>query len=397
MPEPPTTPPAVDTHFAPARRAMTDRLQQDVRLVQESPLAAFLLESLHGQVAILNEDRQILAASPGLLEALGPRWSGQFRGARPGEVFECVHAAEGPDGCGTSRACAHCGLILPLLAALDDAGLKEGECHLSMRRGGHWEAAEFHVTVTRLEVEGHRFLALALRDVSAERRRDVLERIFFHDIANILQGLHGWSEGLSEGTVRAEDAARRILMLSERLGQEVHGHRRLLLAEQGRLAVTPSVLQGGVVLQEIQTLLERHPSAGGRRLALTHAPGPGSFVSDPDLLVRVVYNMALNAVEASQPSETVRLSFGWHGGQPRFAVHNPGIIPETHRERIFQRSFSTKAPRGRGLGTYAMKLFGENLLRGQVGFESSPATGTTFWVLLPPSLEPTPAQHQPGT
>lgn len=387
MPEAPNSPPAVDTHFAPARRAAPDRLQREVEVARESPLVAFLLESLHGQVAILNEERQILAASPDLVEALGPHGGARFRGARPGEAFACVHAPEGPGGCGTSPACAHCGLVLTLLAALDGEGPKEGECHLSLRRGGQWEAREFQVTARRMRVEGHRLLAVAFRDISAERRRDVLERLFFHDIANILQGLHGWSEGLSEGTVRTEDAARRIVLLSERLGQEVHSHRRLLQAERGRLAVAPSVLQGGLVLQEVQHLLERHPSAGGRRLSLVHAPGPGSFVSDPDLLLRVVYNMALNAVEASRAEETVRLSFGWRGDRPRFAVHNPGTIPDALRGRIFQRSFSTKAPHGRGLGTYAMKLFGENLLRGQVGFESGPATGTTFWILLPPRLE----------
>lgn len=387
MLEPPTTRSAVDLPPAPAGRATPDQLRREVEAVRESPLVAFLLASLHGLVAILNEQRQLLAASPGLAEALGPRWAGRFRGARPGEAFDCIHVPEGPGGCGTSPACAHCGLLLSLLAALDDDGPKEGECHLSLRRNGRWEALEFHVTVSPLRAGGHRFLAVAFRDISAERRRDVLERLFFHDVANILQGLHGWSEGLSEGTVKAEDAARRILLLSERLGQEVHSHRRLLQAERGRLTVQPTVLQGGMVLQEVQGLLERHPSAGGRRLALVHAPGPGSFVSDPDLLLRVVYNMALNAVEASRPEETVRLSFGWQGDRPRFAVHNPGTIPPAVQNRIFHRSFSTKAAKGRGLGTHAMKLFGENLLRGEVGFESSPATGTTFWILLPPRLE----------
>ena len=387
MSDPSTARPPVDLPPAPAGRATPDQLRREVEAVRESPLVAFLLASLHGLVAILNEQRQILAASPGLVDALSPRWGGRFRGARPGEAFDCIHVPEGPGGCGTSPACAHCGLLLTLLTALEDDGPREGECHLSMRRNGRWEAVEFHVTVSRLQVDGHRFLAVAFRDISAERRRDVLERLFFHDIANILQGLHGWSEGLSEGSVPAGDAARRILLLSERLGQEVHSHRRLLQAERGRLAVTPSVLQGGLVLQEALSLLERHPSAGNRRLALMQAPGPGSFVSDPDLLLRVVYNMALNAAEASKPGETVRLSFGWQGDRPRFAVHNPGTIPEPLRERIFQRSFSTKAAKGRGLGTYAMKLFGENFLRGEVGFESGPATGTTFWILLPPRLE----------
>lgn len=387
MSDAPLAPSATGPVPASDLRATPDQLRQEAALVQASPLTAFLLESLHGLVAILNGQRQILAASPGLQEALGPRWEGTQAGQRPGEAFGCVHAAEGPGGCGTSPACAHCGLLLALLSALDGTGPREGECHLSMRREGGWEAVEFHVTATRLLLGGHTFVAVVFRDISAERRREVLERLFFHDVANILQGLQGWSEGLSEGTVRAEEAARRILQLSERLGQEVHSHRRLLQAERGRLTVAPSVLQGGLVLQEVQDLLERHPSAGGRHLSLLHAPGPASFVSDPDLLLRVVYNMALNAVEASGPEETVRLSFGWRGNRPLFSVHNPGAIPEAIQKRIFQRSFSTKATRGRGLGTYAMKLFGENFLQGHVGFESGPATGTTFWILLPPRLE----------
>ena len=347
---------------------------------------AFLLASLQGYIAILNEQRQILAASGALLEALESRCGGALTGLRPGEAFGCVHVPEGPGGCGTSHACAHCGYLLTLLAALDSEGPKEGECHLSMRCNDRWEAVEFQVTASQLQVGGHPFVAAIFKDISSERRREVLERLFFHDIANILQGLHGWSECLSEGTVRAEDAAQRILHISERLGQEVHSHRRLLQAEQGRLSAEPTVLQGGLVLQELRTLLERHPSAGGRRVELVPVPGPASFVSDPDLLLRVLYNMALNALEASTPAQTVRLSFGWRGDHPRFAVHNPGGMPEAIQHQIFSRSFSTKAAKGRGLGTYAMKLFGENLLQGQVGFESTPEAGTTFWILLPPRL-----------
>jgi signal transduction histidine kinase len=347
---------------------------------------AFLLASLQGYVAILNEQRQILAASGALLEALEPRCGGALTGLRPGEAFGCIHVPEGPGGCGTSLACAHCGYLLTLLAALDSEGPKEGECHLSMHRDGRWEAVEFQVTVSRLQIGGHRFVMAIFKDISAERRRDVIERLFFHDIANILQGLHGWSECLSEGMVRAEDAAQRILHISERLGQEVHSHRRLLQAEQGRLSVEPTVLQGGLVLQELLGLLERHPSAGGRRLELAPVSGPASFVSDPDLLLRVLYNMALNALEATLPEQKVRLSFSWRGDRPHFAVHNPGGMPEDIQRQIFSRSFSTKAAKGRGLGTYAMKLFGENLLLGQVGFESTPEAGTTFWILLPPRL-----------
>lgn len=386
MTDPASVPPSVETFFAPATRSAPGRLRREVELCRRSPLTAFLLGAVQGQVAILNEHRQILAASPDLLGALGPRWDAQVTGARPGEAFECIHVGEGPGGCGTSPACAHCGMLISLLTALKEDGPQEGECRLTMRRHGRWEASDYHVTASRLQVSGHRFLTLVFRDIGAQKRRETLERLFFHDIANILQGLHGWSEGLAEGAVRAEDAAHRILHISERLSQEVHSHRRLLQAERNTLSVHPSVLQGGLVLQEVVNLLERHPAGGGRRIERLPVPAPASFVSDPDLLVRVVYNMALNALEATGREAPVRLSFGWRGDHPRFAVHNPGVIPEAVRHQIFHRSFSTKAPSGRGLGTYAMKLFGENFLRGQVGFDSSQDAGTTFWIHLPPRL-----------
>ncbi len=54
--------------------------------------------------------------------------------------------------------------------------------------------------------------------------------------------------------------------------------------------------------------------------------------------------------------------------------------------QVFQRSFSTKAERGRGIGTYSVKLFVERYLRGTVGFTSAEPDGTTFSVTLPATL-----------
>jgi signal transduction histidine kinase len=58
------------------------------------------------------------------------------------------------------------------------------------------------------------------------------------------------------------------------------------------------------------------------------------------------------------------------------------------RPRIFQRSFSTKASRGRGLGTYGMKLFGERHLGGRVSFTTGEAEGTVFAIELPRPAPP---------
>ncbi len=55
--------------------------------------------------------------------------------------------------------------------------------------------------------------------------------------------------------------------------------------------------------------------------------------------------------------------------------------------RIFQRNFSTKAEAGRGIGTFSMKLLGEEVLGGKVSFTSTENDGTVF-VLSHPLYDP---------
>ena len=57
-------------------------------------------------------------------------------------------------------------------------------------------------------------------------------------------------------------------------------------------------------------------------------------------------------------------------------------MPREVQLQIFKRSFTTKGL-GRGLGTYSVKLLTKKYLKGQVGFTTSPADGTTFHVTLP--------------
>ena len=93
--------------------------------------------------------------------------------------------------------------------------------------------------------------------------------------------------------------------------------------------------------------------------------------------------MARNAFEATPAGGVVRLSCERDGRAVTLRVHNDGVIAPEVQARIFQRSFSTKAERGRGLGTYSMKLFGERYLGGAVSFVSTPEVGTVFSIRLP--------------
>jgi sensor histidine kinase regulating citrate/malate metabolism len=62
-----------------------------------------------------------------------------------------------------------------------------------------------------------------------------------------------------------------------------------------------------------------------------------------------------------------------------FQVHNEGIIPREIQLQLFQRSFSTKG-KGRGIGTYSIRLLVENYLKGKVTFVSNEDCGTNFSV-----------------
>jgi len=88
--------------------------------------------------------------------------------------------------------------------------------------------------------------------------------------------------------------------------------------------------------------------------------------------------MVINALEATDPGGTIKITTIINQKNVQWSVWSQNYIPETIQKRIFQKHFSTKSKKGRGIGTYSMKLFGENLLGGKVSFKSSEKNGTFF-------------------
>jgi sensor histidine kinase regulating citrate/malate metabolism len=93
-------------------------------------------------------------------------------------------------------------------------------------------------------------------------------------------------------------------------------------------------------------------------------------------------NLLKNGLEASLEEEKVTIGCTKTEENIRFWVHNLSLMSEKVKMQVFQRSFSTKG-RGRGIGTYSVKLLGENYLKGKVSFTSEVGQGTTFFIDLP--------------
>jgi len=379
------SPATVDTWFAPAGRAAPERLAEETRVALQSPVFRAIIESLDGYLMILNPQRQILAVNERLLKDLGLEKPECMIGSRPGEALSCIHATEMTGGCGTSKACATCGAVNAILDSQRNGEAVTSECLATVRRGEVTESAEFRVRATPARVGPFEFTILVFQDISAQKRRDALERVFFHDILNTVGGLMGWSSLLERSIdENPRETAQRIVALSRRLTQEIRDQRALLEAESGSLEVMPQPVRPADLFDSLATVFEAHDAARGKNLVLEPPPAGEVIETDESLLMRVLINMTKNALEAIHPGETVTVRFErLPDGRPAFRVHNPGAIPEMIALRIFQRSFSTKGGRGRGIGTYSVKLFGEQYLKGRVGFTSTVEEGTTFFIELP--------------
>ena len=105
--------------------------------------------------------------------------------------------------------------------------------------------------------------------------------------------------------------------------------------------------------------------------------------SDAAVVRKIISNMTLNALEATQDGGVVTLSAHAADSEGVVEVHNAGEIATEIQLQLFKRSFSTKSSVGRGIGTYSMKLFGERYLKGKVSFRSNRDEGTVFSFALP--------------
>jgi signal transduction histidine kinase len=376
--------------FLPATRTDSSTLAAEIVRAAESPIITALLEAAEAAAAVLDQHRQVIAFNTSYLGAAGVVAPQEVLGLRPGEALDCIHPQGVETGCGTTHACPTCGAALAILSALHGRPA-ERRCALRILRDGAVIDREFRARAMPLALDGAPLLLLVLRDVSAEARRAMLERSFMHDLSNMVAGLQAAADDLTPG----EDGggAQDVRILADQLAHEVRLQKLLAAEDPGRverLQVRPVEVSDAFAL--LRRAIERHPSCEARAVDWPRIPTGLRVLGDLTALHHVLANMALNALEAVPAGGRIRAEAVAEPARVRLCVWNPGVIPAAVRPRIFQRYFSTKGEAGRGHGTWAMKLFGEELLGGEVRFETSEA-GTTFEIALPRATDDAPADR----
>jgi len=373
------------TASAPTESAGRPEAESLRRKIQLDAFLSTFLEAIPDMALVLNGDRQAIAANRQALRMLG-KAEDLLIGRRPGEILGCVGVAEAPDGCGTGARCGLCGAIQAILACQLTGESTSREARILVG-GANVAALDLLVTASPATVECIPLTICILRDISDQKRRGILENLFFHDILNTAGGIHGLAGILADTNRslppdRERDCRQGMARLSWRLIEEIVHQRDLLAAERGVFVPRIEKIDLPAVLWEVRELYAGHLVAKDRFLEIGEGSA-GTIRSDETILRRVLGNLVKNALEATPEGGAVRISCCDRGERVALEVHNPGVMSREVQLQVFQRSFSTKAAHGRGIGTYSIKLFVERYLKGKVGFTSAEPGGTTFSLTLP--------------
>ncbi len=372
------------TEFAPAARADGEELERHIAIASRIPQLNELYDAVADIVVILNRHRQIIYANKALEDALHLEDRTAIYGLRPGEAFNCQHCAETHGGCGTTRFCGQCGAVRAILSGVRGKKAVE-ECHMLRSPGG--DALDLRVVSTPLVLENESFVICIVTDISHEKRLEVLERTFLHDISNTLMVLRGVADLATEsGSLEDATLIKELDLSVQIMTDEVNGHKELLAAESGDLPIHPTSMSSLSILQDVVALYRSLQIARARTIQIVPSSADVRFSTDKTQLTRIVGNMLKNALEASPSGERVLVGCDRdRDTQVSFWVQNFQVMPPEVQLQIFNRSFSTKG-NGRGIGTYSIKLLCERYLKGEVSFVSSAEQGTIFKVTLPLAL-----------
>lgn len=340
-----------------------------------------LMMALPGIVAVLSEDRKLVFSNQALLDTVSISNFEEAFQLLPGELFKCVNSNISPDGCGSSEACQLCGALRSMEDSRESRERITNDCRILSKVNDKTISYNFRFTSTPFFNEDNMYFVVTIEDISGQTRKAELEKIFFHDVINSLSGMQGVIKLLKDGQ-DFRDLHLEILEESYKsLFQIIKEQKELNQAESGELDVVTENLSSHQIIEDCVLpfkLDDKYVS----KIELRQDSDNFDFISDSGLLSRILTNMLKNALEASGEYDVVKI---WSESDDQgiaFCVGNPGFIPRAHQLQIFERSFTTKGS-GRGLGTFSMKLLGENYLSGKVDFSSDEKKGTVFSIRLP--------------
>lgn len=272
--------------------------------------------------------------------------------------------------------------VLRPVSALTAAsrGLGEGDLARRVPVTGRDEIAEL----------GRSFNRMAESLQASEERQRRLVGDVAHELRTPLANLRGYLEALRDGVVDPEpellDSLHEEVLLQQRIVDDLQD---LALAEAGALTYHREYISLSELLDTCRTAHRARAERAGVALTVETPPGDPVYAhADADRLRQAVGNLVSNAVRATAPGGTVRLSLARGDARAVVRVGDTGHgIPAEQLPHVFDRFWRADAARGRATGGSGLGL---SIVRqivkdhqGTVGVESEVGAGTTFTIELP--------------
>jgi len=219
-----------------------------------------------------------------------------------------------------------------------------------------------------------------------------------HEIRTPMNGMLGMVE-LLQGTALSAEQRQYVATIGqcgEQLLHLISDVLDLARLESGRLALQPVDLDLRAVLAEAVGILAARADARGLDVRADVAPDlPPVLRGDAGRLRQVVLNLLGNAIKFTDRGEVVvsARAVAWRedGVTVRVAVRDTGVgIAAEHLPGIFHSfcqvdASPTRRHGGSGLGLAICRQLVE-LMGGEVGVQSTPGAGSTFWFTVPLGL-----------
>jgi signal transduction histidine kinase len=231
--------------------------------------------------------------------------------------------------------------------------------------------------------------ARARADLAA-RAREQLLAIVAHDLRNPLTTIKIAAFALAQDLAGAARPRRRAEIIQRSARRMENLIRDLVDAtsiEHGGVQLTIQDTHIAAIVRETVDMFT--PQATEKRVIIETAPFPAAptIECDRERLLQVLGNLMGNALRFTPEGGRISLRAEPRGDEVRFEVKDtgPGIRPED-LPHIFERYWNSDR-KGAGLGLYIAESF-VRAHGGQIGVDTQPGQGATFFFTLPKRARP---------
>ncbi len=367
-------------------------------LVSFGIVAGFLVLSLHDAILMGG-----VGAPAYAWVSVTPLLAGLIQGQRPGLIWWCVCAvvtaglliwaqlSGGPPPQQTPGEVLDQGIgeMVGLL-------VMSGAALVFYTRVIERQTTELTHTVDRLEAEVEVRRAAEIAAQAADDAKSAFLATMSHEVRTPMNGVIGMTDLLLESPLPDEqrEYAETIRTSANTLLVILNDILDLSKSEAGHLELEHIPVRPAVLVQEVEKLMRDGAHRKGLQMSSRSAPNvPTWVVADPHRLRQMLSNLVANALKFTHEGGVQIVLSARSGSEDsqyvlRFEVIDTGIgIEQDKVEGLFSpfvQADSSMARKygGTGLGLTIVRSLAEKM-HGQVGAESAPQKGSTFWFEVP--------------